>query len=107
MLGVERKDEEDKGVIEKGRNLRWVIVISLFMFYSSFLLFPYYYYQEDEFKRILRALTIVALMVTITSSTLFASGYGNKEVVYKVSIYSFVASMMMFLLSYGVTQSLW
>lgn len=99
LFGIEQKEKEEKKFQEE-KNLRWVLIISLFMFYTQGFLLLTFGYQVSDIKKWLSVISLVFLTMTITSSTLFTAGYGKKELVYKISIYSFIISMAIFLASY-------
>jgi hypothetical protein len=96
--------------VQTERNVKWVLVISLIMFsffawpFSGFLFIgslfslPFYHlppnYTLIEFVwYVINHADLPLFLLTITFATLFMSGFGRKELLYRLSIYSFALSM--------------
>jgi len=95
--------------LQEERNVKWILGISVLMLFVSTLLgsmLYYPYYNPNREPTILEVvafylnrINILFFIVTITTATLATTGFGNKELMYKASVYLFTFSMLLFFAS--------
>ena len=86
------------------RSVKWILIISLVMigvtWYSGSIIYgPSYYTQRawtifDHIAYWVRPIDTLLFIATITTSTLSTTGF-KKDLLYKVSVYLFTASMIL------------
>jgi hypothetical protein len=93
--------------LQEERNVKWMLVVSVFMlgvsaFLGVTLYQPYYYLYPareptalDVIAFYLNRIDILLYIATITTVTLATTGFGKKDLMYKVSIYLFTSSMIL------------
>jgi len=100
--------------MQEPRNVKWILAISVVMFFVSAwfvpsLLFigPYYTYPPRErsaaelFWYYVNRVDILLFIATITTATLFATGYGKTEFMHRLTVSLFIVSMALFFLSFA------
>jgi len=94
--------------MEEERNIKWVLIISIIMLLASLWVgaasFYSYYPPRDPsalemIAFYINRIDILLFIVTIGTSTLYTTGFRDKDLMFKISIYLFMISMAMFLLS--------
>jgi hypothetical protein len=100
--------------LQEERNVKWLLIISIIMLWVVLYGFslpyaPYYYTSRpwtilDHIFWWVSRIDVLCFIATITMATLFTAGFGNKNSIYKASIYLFIASMA--LLFIGVLSRL-
>jgi len=94
--------------MEEQKNVKWIVIVSLVLFFFSVWLAPSIYlggYYPSTSSRdawyYLNRLDILFFIATLTVSSLFTSGFGKREVMYKLTVYIFMISMGVFFLSFS------
>jgi len=92
--------------MEEQRSVKWILIISLIMFFASMAYaLPYSYpgsqrsIWDTVWYYIIRVDTLL-FIATITTGTLFTTGFGKKERMHKLTIYFFLISMGLFFLGF-------
>lgn len=105
---------------EERRSVKWILIISVIMLIiSSPSLFPPFIFffglgLRLQFYHLPRQFTPIELLwylvnrldaplfvLTITVATLYTTGFGREELLYKLSIYLFILSMMFFFITFA------
>jgi len=90
--------------VEEQKNVRWILIVSVLMFFvsawlsPSLFLFGGYGTRYDGIWYIISRLDALFFVATITTATLFTVSFGKKEITYKLSVYFFLISMAIFFL---------
>jgi len=90
--------------MEEQKNVKWIMIISVLMFFVSALLSPSLFFfggygtRNDGIWFIIGRLDALFFVATITTATLFSVNFGKKELTYKLSVYFFLISMGIFFL---------
>jgi len=94
--------------LKEERNVKWILGVSVVMlltsnFWGSMFYLPYYPPREPSILEIvsfyMNRIDILFLITTITTSALATTGFEKEELMFKVSVYLFVISMILFLAS--------
>jgi len=103
--------------VQEERNVKWILVISvlmfliyswpfpLFRFFGGFFSLPFYnlppqYTQIELVWYFINRADVLFFLLTITFATLFMSGFGKKELFYRLTIYLFILSMGFFFITF-------
>jgi hypothetical protein len=84
------------------RNVKWILIISLIMFfvlkwwYFSDYVFPYAFFDLWFFIYFINILSVV---LTITFAALSKAGFWETEIIYQLTIFFFILSMSLLLVS--------
>jgi len=84
------------------RDVKWILVISLILFFvfeGIFNYFPYRSYILFNFWWYIDYINLFFIMLTITFATLNKVGFWDKELTYKIAVYSFIISMALIFVS--------
>ena len=100
IVKEEEKSEEklEEGKVER-KDVKWILIASLitfvFMFYSI-TVYSYYPYpfRVKDFWFYVNIINILLLVLTIMFSSLYLAEFGDDKVIYKATIYAFIASML-------------
>ena len=90
--------------MEEQKNVKWILIISVLMFFvsawlsPSLFLFGGYGIRNDGIWYVISRLDALFFVATITTATLFTVNFGKKEITYKLSVYFFLISMAIFFL---------
>jgi len=94
-------------LLEKKRNVKWILVISIMLFFVSI----FYSYPLYDLGRVppsfvetvlyfLSRIAILLFLATITMGALFTANFSKKELAFKLTIRLFVLSMVLFFLQF-------
>ena len=92
--------------MEEERNIKWVLIISIIMLFASLWVgvASFYSYPPRDPSAlemivfVINRSGILLFIVTIGTSTLYTTGF-RKDLMFKMSIYLFIISMTLFLIS--------
>lgn len=88
--------------MEEQKNVKWVLIISIIMFFASIgYALPYSYPGSlrspwDTLWYVLGRIDTLLFIATITTGTLFTTNFARKELTYRLTIYLFIVSMGLF-----------
>jgi len=92
--------------LEEERSVRWILIVSLVFLFASTWLGPYFfggYYTRrdilDTFLYYVNRIDILLFVATVATATLSTTGFGQKDMMFRVSVYLYVISMALFCLS--------
>jgi len=92
--------------LEEERSVRWILIVSLvFLFTSTWLgplFFGSYYPRRDILETFLyyvNRIDILFFVATVATATLSTTGFGQKDMMFRVSVYLYIISMALFCLS--------
>lgn len=91
--------------MQEERSVRWILIVSLVLLFVSTWLGPYlfgYYQRRDVLDTIIFYINRIGILfsvATITTATLFTTGLGNRDLMFRVSVYLFIISMALFFVS--------
>jgi len=85
--------------MEERGNVKWILIISLAMFFISMGL-PILFLYGSSYPAITSRIDALFFLATITVATLYTTGFGKKELMYRLAIYLFIFSMGLFFLSF-------
>jgi len=86
--------------MEDQRNIKWVLIISLIMFFVSFAFGLPYSYPGSSIWFFISRVDALLFIATITTGALFTTGFARKELMYRLTIYFFIISMGLFFLGF-------
>ena len=95
--------------MQSERNVKWILGVSLYIFllyclpFSSTIFFggflrllfynlPHLYTSIELIWYFINNIDTLFFLLTITFATLFISGFGDKNIMFKLSVYFFLAS---------------
>lgn len=85
------------------RNVKWILIISLILFFvleGVFYYFPYrYFYVLFNFWWFVDFINLFFIILTVTFATLNKVGFLDKELTYQIAVYSFIISMTLIFIS--------
>jgi len=92
--------------LEEERSVRWILIVSIvFLFASTWLgplFFGSYYPRRDTLETFLfyiSRIDILFFVATVATATLSTTGFGQKDMMFTVSVYLYIISMALFCLS--------
>jgi len=93
--------------LEEERSVRWILIVSLVFLFASTWLGPlffggYYYPRRDILETFLyyvNRIDILFFVATVATATLSTTGFGQKDMMFRVSVYLYIISMALFCLS--------
>ena len=92
--------------LEEERSVRWILIVSLVFLFASAWLGPFffgsYYARRDIFETFLYYISrfvILLFVATVATATLSTTGFGQKDMMFRVSVYLYIISMALFCLS--------
>lgn len=90
-------------MVEKSeKDMKWVLSVSLVMFFWStfmaIMLQTSYYFRAGPWYY-LRNVSILSLILTIVSATLYTADFWKKEQLYKIALGTFIISMSLLFIS--------
>lgn len=94
--------------MQEERNVKWILTISLILllastWFGAVSFYPYYPRREPSILDVvafyINRIDILFFVATITTATLSTTGFGKKELMFKISIYLFIISMALFFVS--------
>jgi len=101
------------------RSVKWILRISLILlaisypsFFPPFFSFPFlfplpFYHLPRQFTPVellwflVNRIDVPLFVLTITIATLYTTGFGRKRLLYKLSIYFFILSMIFFFITFA------
>jgi len=96
--------------VEMEKNVKWVLVISVIMFFASIfasvlIYVPYYYLPRalsplDTIVFYINRIDTLLFIATITTTTIHIAGFGRKETTYRLSLILFIISMALFFVTF-------
>ena len=92
--------------MEDQRNVKWILIISIIMFFASIgYALPYSYPGSqrsiwDTISYLISRIDTLLFIITITTGTLFTTGFGKKERMHRFTVYFFIISMVMFFIGF-------
>lgn len=91
--------------MEEERNVKWIVIISLIMFFVAMVygptIFMQSYYQYTTSRDVwyyLNRIDILLFLATITTGALSGARFGKGDLMYKLTLYLFIVSMGLFFL---------
>ncbi len=92
--------------MEEQKNVKWILIISIIMFFASIgYALPYSYVGGirspwDTLWYVIGRITTLLFIATITTGTLFTTNFAKKALMYKLTIYFFIVSMSLFFVGF-------
>jgi len=87
---------------EEERDVKWILVISLILFFvfeGVFYYFPYRSYIPFDFWWFIDYINLFCIILTVTFSTLNKVGFWDRELTYRLAVYFFIISMALIFVS--------
>ena len=84
------------------QDAKWILVISLILFFvfeGFFYYYPYPTYVMFTFWWFIDYINLFFIIITVTSATLNKVGFFDKELTYQIAVYSFIISMALIFVS--------
>ena len=84
------------------QDVKWILVISLILFFvfeGVFYYFPYRSYVLFNFWWFIDFINLFFIVLTVTFAALNKVGFGDKELTYTLAVYSFIISMVLIFIS--------
>jgi len=97
--------------LQNERNVKWILIVSIIMvgvtLYSGLVFSAPYFTQRpwtiiDHIAWWIYRINALFFIATITTATLATTGFGKKDMMYRVALYLFTISMI--LLFIGIVQ---
>jgi len=95
--------------MEAEKNVKWVLIISVIMFFASIfasvlVYVPYYYPPRtpsplDTLVFYINRIDTLLFIATITTATVHTTGFGRRETTYRLSLILFIISMGFFFIT--------
>jgi len=96
--------------VEAEKNVRWLLLVSVIMFFASLfasvlIYVPYYYLPRapsplDTLLFYVNRIDTLLFIATITTAAIHTAGFGRKEITYRLTVTLFLVSMALFFVTF-------
>lgn len=87
---------------EKEQDIKWILIISLILFFAfagAFYYFPYRSYVLFNIWWYIDFMNLFFILLTVTFATLNKVGFWDKELTYRLAVYFFIISIALIFIS--------